>query len=230
MQPGFINLYFQLADTKVQSEANWPFQETLNELGRAMRGANFFIAESERLRIQDKRAGKNPVDPDYDKIIGVYVRNKFIFTIAYLDAFTRRLLAGERVSDQDRHVWMGYHRLMEAVLNLEGFPVSLALDDIKAVSFRDREADDWKAAVNILLKAGPQFVFDARVSMAFSAIMLTEQRGKATTQACAVARFYLSKAKELVPDITTMFDLRDPETARLRGYLTQADTRVAASC
>jgi hypothetical protein len=46
IQPGLINLYYQMTDAKVKVQTSWPPDDTIAELGQAMNGANFFIAQS----------------------------------------------------------------------------------------------------------------------------------------------------------------------------------------
>ena len=46
IQPGLINLYYQMTEAKVKVQTSWPPDDTIAELGQAMNGANFFIAQS----------------------------------------------------------------------------------------------------------------------------------------------------------------------------------------
>jgi hypothetical protein len=73
----------------------------------------------------------------------------------------------------------------------------------------------------------PQVIFDLRVGMALSTIMLTEKNHKSASGPCAISKFYLISAREALPN----FKEATPEDkARLRGYLDQVNSQINAAC
>ncbi len=225
IQPGIISIYYYLSDAKLKSDAPWPLDEKLEELDFAMIGADNMISMSRKradaVRRDAAKVGKTGNTSSYDGIVEVYFANKFVFLNRYLEIYCQQSLSGDTLSEQDRYKWARFYKQMEGVLGLREPATLLDLDGLGGSSLAGQDLPEWKK-----IKVGPEVLFDARVAMALSAVMLTERRNKAAAQACTVGRFYLGEAKDALPDVVS----NEADRSRLRGYLLQVEARVKASC
>jgi hypothetical protein len=226
IQPGLINLYVYLSDAKSKSDTLWPLDEELEELNFAMAGADRLISASRNRAAEltgtASKAGKQTATR-YDGIVHIYFRNKFIIQYLYLSTFFQRVLSGETLAPVDRQRWTQLYKQTESILNLRELGPSLSLADASATV--DRDAADWTS-----FEIPPQYKFDARIALAMSAVMLTEQNNRSTPQACTIARFHAQKANELVPELVRNLDFNEADKSRLHGFLLQIAARVRVSC
>jgi hypothetical protein len=236
IQPGIINLYYQLSDAKVKAEAAWPLDEKIAELDYAMKGADLMVVQSrQRLKETSPKAlalrGKAPDKSEkYNAIIGLYFRNKIVLTSRYIEVYYLRSLAGDTLSEPDRIKWIHFYRQAEGILNLNSVSVKLTLKDSNEYALATRDVPDLSRAVAALEAGFPQVLFDIRIGMALSSIMLTEENHKSSNQACALSDFYLRAAKDMIPDLAKAINLERADSARLRGYILQVQARIDASC
>jgi hypothetical protein len=223
IQPGIINLYYYLSDSKLKSDAPWPLEEKNDELDFAMAGADYIISESRKkanaVRLNTAKTAKRVDATDYDGIIQVYFTNEFNFLARYLETFYQHFLSGDILSDQHRYRWARFYKQVESIFNLQELGPTLELSGFGDSS--RRVSTEWKS-----IKVQPQIQFDAKVAMALSAVMLTETKNKASAQGCSVGHFYLHSANGMVVNIAN----NDAERSRLRAYLSQIEARIKASC
>jgi hypothetical protein len=253
-QPGLVNLYYQLGDVKNHVEASWPLSERFQELNQAMAGVDYVIAEA--MRAKDAEAGgaeakgaetkEAEVQPsqspsidscdkalerprlapeDYSKIIDVYFTVKFYVTSKFMEVYYLRALAGDPLSEHDKVRWSDFYHQLERILNSNGSAIKLEIANSSDIEIPAADLPFWRVALSQM----DQFQrFDAELSMALSSVMLTENRfQRAPRQACAVALHYLSEAKDL---INLLPDIDKAERDQLRGYTTQTEARISASC
>jgi hypothetical protein len=209
IQSGTLNLYFQLSDAMLWSDASWPLGDVIEYLDQAVSGTEFV---HEKIRKEE-----------YNR---VYYRNNFMYTKKYLEIYSQSALGRGVLSRQDRAKWVRYYQHIENVLALRGFGApKMSWPDIAVESFTREELSNWKT---IDISAGREF--NARVSLALSAILLTEKNGSAPGQACTVARFHTQTAKDQIEPFTSQERMDATARARLHGFLQQVDSRVEASC
>jgi hypothetical protein len=211
IQPGLVNLYYYLSDAKLKSEAPWELDEELQELDFALAGTDQIISLSQRRMADAFRKRKS-----YRKIVQTYYRNKVILVTLYLDIFFQRALSGEVLSDANRTRWAQFYRQIEDTLNLQEFGPVLEIGGRS-----DSNLSDWRQ-----VEIRPDDRFDARVALALSAVLLTEKANRAPQESCAIARFNVQKARELLPEL----DLNEAAKSQLGGYLSQITARLGASC
>ena len=212
IQPGLINFYYYLSDAKLKSEAPWELDEELQELDFALAGADHIVRSSLR-HSADVTGNKRE---SYGKIVQIYYRNKVILITLYLDIFFQRTLSGEVLSETNRTRWAQFYRQIEDILNLQ------ELGPVLEIGGRsDSSLSEWRR-VNI----SADDKFEARVALALSAVLLTEKANRAPQESCAIARFHVQKARELLPEL----DLNEAAKSQLGGYLSQITARLGASC
>jgi hypothetical protein len=217
IQPGIINLYYQLSDAKVKGDTFWPLDEEVEELDLAWDGAEHIITQS--------RQKSQALGDAYTKIVDVYTINKFAFMSRYLEIYYKRTLGGAALEKADKEKWTRFYRHLEATLDLKGAGTKLAIDGAGGAPMAQQEIDEWKR-----VKIPVELLFDAKVGLALTAILLTESNGKAGAQACAVARFYITTAKEMFPEVRSEFEWDDADLTRLNGFLIQVRSRIDAAC
>jgi len=226
VQPGIINLYYQLTDAKVKVAKPWPLDEKIAEIDFAMRGADYMIHEARR-RI---RQGDDAERKRFQAIEDTYFVNKIVFANRFMEIYIQHSLAGEQISPADRIKWISYYRHAEAMLSLRTIGEKLALGEIDEYALPRADVAGFRRAMERLDTSLPAFAFDIRNSMALSTILLSEKRRKAPAQACALSKFYLIGAENVVPDFKKSFKFNAADTARLRGYLLQLQARIDVSC
>jgi hypothetical protein len=215
IQPGLINLYFQLTDAKLKSEGPWPLDEKIAELDWAMEGAEYLVRRSR----QEKEHSK------YDSVVHQYLTNKIIFAYRYLELYNQRLLGGGSLPQAHKVRWQRAYRQLEQYLALDGPGANVPLDDIGPTPMAETDVAEWRH-VELPLP----YRFDLTVAITLSTILLTERNRQAPVQACTIARAYLQRAVGMVPRLTVQLQLYDAEASRLSAYLRQIGARVRVSC
>jgi hypothetical protein len=78
----------------------------------------------------------------------------------------------------------------------------------------------------------PDSLFNARISMALSSVMLSEYKRRRTpAQACAAGNFYLTKADEMIEYMKGKpLSLTEGQIERMHGFVKQIGARIDASC
>jgi hypothetical protein len=209
-----------------------------------MRGVDFIIAETKRLagEAKNKAPAVGGPKPDaatngapdasgYDKILGVYFINKFVFTKAFLEIYYQQFLAGDPITEQTRIRWLAVYRQMEKILKINGMGMTLATSDPGGDEIATVDVPKWKSALDDVEGHLPSHVLDARVAMALSSIMLESSERHPRAQACSVGRFYLSDAKAMLRTMELPpLELDKGDISRLGGFLLQVGARIDASC
>jgi len=175
-------------------------------------------------------ASKTSPSAKYDAIVRLYFRNKIAFISRSLEIYYLRTLAGEQLSDADKVGWVEHYRQAEEILALRTVGAKLLLSGNDEYALATQDVPEFRRALADLQEGFPQVIFDLRVGMALSTIMLAEKHHKAPSQACAFSNFYLVSAREMVPDLAKAIDLNSAEITRLRGYLIQVQGRINAAC
>jgi hypothetical protein len=230
VQPGLINLFYQLVDAKLTSDATWPLDNKVGELAEAIRGADYILEGVRAKRGSLPPTRRRGSQVDYGKVVDVYLRNRLFFVAKHVEIYVQQVLSGEPISDLHRRKWTSVVRQLEAALNLQGSPIKLVLDDIGEHTFSDSDKAEWANVLPSLRTDFAAYLFDARVNIALSAVMLTERRRVAPAHACAAGRTHLAAAEGLVPDVVRAIDGNEADTAVFRGYLEQVKARINASC
>ncbi len=160
----------------------------------------------------------------------LYFRNIIAFISRYLEIYSQRTLTGAHLADEERVKWIEYYRQAEEILALRTVGAKLLLDVNDEYALPEQDVPEFRRAFTDLQEGFPQVIFDLRIGMALSTIMLAEKRHKAPTQACAFSNFYLVSAREMVPNLTKAIDLNSAEVSRLYGYLIQVQGWINAAC
>ncbi|HEY6258132.1 MAG TPA: hypothetical protein VIY51_20305 [Xanthobacteraceae bacterium] len=221
IQPGIINIYYQLSDAKLKSDALWPLDEEIEELVRAFDGAEFIV---EAMRQKKAKASSEQDKKRYDKIIDVYTINKFTLLSRFLEIYYQRSLAGNVLSKPHMVKWINAFRQAESFMGAKVLGSKLSVDDIGGAPLAAQEVAE---AGRVDVPA--PVLFDAKVGLALSSILLTEKNRKSPNQACSVGRFYLTGASEELRDLKNE-GLDEVDIIRLRGFLLQVGVRLDASC
>lgn len=169
---------------------------------------------------------------EYETILDNYFGVKLILINKFIEAYSRRSLAGDVLSEQNRIRWMEFYRQMESVLNLASLGVTLDAPDFGSETISEQDVPKWKNAARAIEMNHPDALFDERAGMALSSIMLMESEGRRPPeQACAVGRHYVTRAKDDESKMKSPpLNLDEADISRLHGYLLQLDARLDASC
>jgi hypothetical protein len=217
LRPGMINFYYQLVGAKLRSEAMWPFIDEIKELDIASAGIDFILTESQkpsRFKTHTK------------EIKEIYYNNKFLHIKRYIELYYQRALGGVPITSEDRNRWIMFFRQAEAIQNLRYVGAStLSLDKSEGVALSSDDTLEWK---KFTIKPGRQF--NAEVGLALSSVLLTEKRGSAPSQACAIARFHLGRARDLLPRAADEEKMDIATRTRVEGFLEQVRARIDVSC
>jgi hypothetical protein len=142
----------------------------------------------------------------------------------------QRSLAGQEIAPADRRTWIRYYRYGEGILATNTVGARMALGEIDEYALPRADLAGLRRALIALDASKPQFIYDLRTSMGLSTIMLSEKRGRAPAQACALGKYYMLAAKDTIPAMITANRFDQSDAARLRGYLQQLQARIDVSC
>lgn len=253
--PGIINLYYQVTDSWLNSTGPVPLDLVRSQIEYATHGADMMMARStERLNQIERMA---PVGPEtatpetkakikaadeakekaekeaenMRKIYGIFLRNSFATLTAEVDIYVQRVLEGETVPEGHRQSWikaasrlqaMLRARLMLPVVNIDGlFPVEL--DDRIRRRLREDEGLDP------ILKIDPDFLLQADLAIALSAILLPEGN-RVNALNCSAALFYINEAATSARQTINTNGLDKAQERRLRQLIQAVLNRAGESC
>jgi hypothetical protein len=223
LMPGIINIYYQMADSKLTSEVSWPLDEVIEELEMAIRGGDNLISKAmEKARLNN-----------YDKeqatlVLNQYNRNRVLFLTRMLDTYNDRVLSGETINEFHRQTWThALSRTLALLQRREDIPFA-GFDDVPAWVDDDASLKTWPSA-----KIDKSLLFDANIAVALSAILRANHGRRASSASCAVAASVLEQAKS-DPLLRETSVANEPpsqsDLSKIRQYLATVSARVSESC
>ncbi len=213
LQPGIINIYYQLSEAKTHGNATWPLADEVEELARAMDGAEFIVSG----------ANKSLTSAEYVDVNKVYYVNIFVFTVRFMEIYNERVLGGNKLEQKDSERWRGFYDRLSKIYNAKGFATgSETVGETEQTPFTERESDAWRS-----IEIPREFLFDGSIAFALSSVLLSESNRRAPDRICAIAKYHLGLAQDMIPNFDKLIAA---DRSRLKGYLSQIRARIDASC
>jgi hypothetical protein len=221
--PGIINIYWQLSEAKLHSEAAWPLDDAIGDVEHALQGADDIIY---RTRMHAKEKPEDQISAG--KIIDSYLFNRFFFLSRTLEFYNQRALSGEHISESHRQKWAGALSQLIAINYARSKAFTQTLDDISAAKIDPDVATRWSGIRISDNFAEQEFFGDLAFSL--SVILRNEDGIKPSATACATAQYYINTASEIIPILVERGDLKEGDHAIVRQYALSVADRVKASC
>jgi hypothetical protein len=219
MQTGMINLYYQLADSKLKSEG-WPLDLVISDIDFARQGADYMISLSR------SRAQQQPADQvAADQIFDLYCRNLLLFLTTTLEIYNQRGLAGEDIKEFHRQNWTQAFSRLIRILNVRSAAPFATFDDLPTSTIDDKDRNRWPS-----IFVEERAMFNANLTAALSAVLRGSNGSRSSSAACAAARYYLSIAQSIVPSFVHEVELGTANRARLDQYILSVSEHVHGSC
>ena len=193
IQPGIINLYYQLSDAKVFSDSLWPLDQMIGELDRARDGAIYIISQSGKKAEADKAAGKDiaGLDKKVGDVSDAYNRNLFLFVTRRLEIYNQRVLSGEHLSEFHKQDWEDALSQLTAILHARTKFPTRSFDGLPVTRIDDATAARWPSIRVDYLNED----FNAYMAAGLSAILRHKDGGAPSAEACAAANYFIARAE-----------------------------------
>lgn len=229
--PGIINLYYQVTDSQLNSIGSLPLDLMIEQIEYAIRSAKILMDGSEKAlnSPETASAGSSRREGEFDQktlstIYDIFLRNLFVTQRAEVDIYVQSVLDGETVSQKHRQNWMKATSHLLAVLQQRfGLP-NLGIDGLPRTELGSFEAKQIRTAA-----IDPEFVLQADVSIALSAILLNDAP-RTSARNCNTALFYVNEASRWVQPTVETYNSDWALENRLRQLIGAVANRVGDSC
>jgi hypothetical protein len=222
VSPGTINLFFQIADAKIQSEVSWPLDSLTNDLDNALHGADGFITRAVQ------QGQENPRDSAIaKKIVQTYDLVVFRILTENLALYNQRILRSEPLSEAHLRRWTSILSRILAISH--AYTKALGpVEDIPLLSLSSAEIERWPS-----VGIADKFLIDANIGIALSLVLREPGQEQSAASACASARYYIKSAEGNLAKLYN--DGKDgeinySEKERLEQYIRLVGYRVGAHC
>jgi hypothetical protein len=222
IQPGIINLFYQLTDSKIKSDEAWPLDNVDSDLTFALRGVEYLIAKA-KLKAEISPANSAKDRENAYEIISAYSRNQYLLYTRTLEIYNHRVLSGEHISDMHRQKWAQAYASLAAVMAARLDKPQL----VKVESIPSHALDLNTQARSPSVPIEPEAEYDAAVAASLSAVLLHSADRKAPSTACVTAQYYLNAARKKIP-IRSETSATDRE--RWNQFLQLVEERIRAPC
>jgi hypothetical protein len=228
--PGIINLYYQVTDSQLNSIGSLPLDLMVEQIEYATRSAKILMESSEKAlsnleAAPANRSGREELDQKaLMNIYGIFLRNSFVTQRAEIDIYVQSTLDGETIAQKHRQSWMKATSRLQAILQQRfGLP-SVGIDGLPRTQLGSFEAKQVGTA-----EIDPEFVLQADVSIALSAILLNDGM-RVSAQNCNTALFYVNEASRWVQPTVEAYNSDWALENRLRQLIGAVANRVGESC
>jgi len=218
LQPGIVNLLFQVADSKIQSEVSWPLDRLTSQLDDALRGSDLFIARA------NQHEEKGEEDADKRSIVATYDTVVFRILTENLALYNQRVLRAEPLSEAHLRRWTAVLSRILAILHAYSKTIG-PVEDIPPTQLTSEEIKRWP---NVTIE--DKFLIDANIGVALSLILREPGQEQSSAPACASARYYLKGAEENLRRLFDEGEINYSEKERLEQFIRLVGYRVGAHC
>ena len=218
LQTGIINLFYQLADAKIQSEVSWPIEKMTEQLDYTLRGADSFVSQSLRRKRDYKADGKVA-----DEIADVYNTNAFLILAQNLAMYNQRSLRGEPIGEVHSRRWTELLGRILAIMHAR----LRTLSPIEGVSLPPLDSDAaerWRS-----IKLGDSYLIDANIAIALSLILHHPENQNSASE-CSSARYYLRSADKNRRNLYDTKQINHSEDGRLEQFIRVVGYRIGSRC
>jgi len=218
LQPGIINLFFQIIDAKIQSGVSWPMDELTEQLDYALHGADTFIATSleHEQNDCDKKIAK--------EIVKTYEIVAFRILVENLALYNQRALRSEPLSNFHLRRWMAMLSRLLAISHARDKTIG-PVEGIDATSLDSDAIRRWPK-----FNIEARYLIDANIGIALGLVLHDPGQEQSSASECASARYYLAKAEENLDALFVGEEVNHAEKGRLEQFIKVVGYRVGAHC
>jgi hypothetical protein len=185
--PGYINYYYQLVDSKINSEIGYDAEVMFHDIERNISAIDEILVSTNLRRgiAEEFQYGAGV----WSKMDATYRRNRLQSSGSALRILVQQAISGTAVSNyiKDRGVNI-YRQTLQAISAIEGFDAYVSGPDAN-------ERIRWSITKKYIYEKDPEVLQETAMWAAISAVLLPDQSAaKSPTGNCASARFLIGVA------------------------------------
>jgi hypothetical protein len=237
VSPGIINLFFQVTDARLNANKPLQLDRAISDIEFAQHGADLMMTWiGDWLRKNPKTSDdKGPEAKQREAMIArreamekgydVFLRNLLATLSTELDVYVQRALANEPVPERHRQRWKTATSRVLALTQARSKSPTITLDGLPPTTLDRRTREHLPGA-----EIDADFILQADLALALSAILLDNATGKASPVACNTALHYLNEAADVVGAASKLNSLDLAQERRLQLLVAVVTERAGSSC